>query len=61
MLTKQEIKDGLRYFTVVETVSQVYEYEVKAKSFTEAEAIVKEGKAGIALKTFEGQPTYKAH
>ena len=61
MLTVQEIKEGWLYFTVVETVSQVYVYEVKAKSHTEAETLVKEGKAGIAKQTSEGTTTYKAH
>ncbi len=60
MLTDQEMKDGLRYFTVTEEVTQVYVYnEVKAKSRREAESIVQDGKAGNAKHTYQKSPIYQ--
>lgn len=50
-----------QYFMVIEKVTQNYYYEVRAENKGEAERLVREGRAGQANKTAQGETRYEVY
>ncbi len=50
---------GKRYFTVIKKVTQKYIYRVEAENKGEALDLVKDGKAGEAKHTKQGDTAYE--